>query len=70
MNKTVRSNIQKSVAKRIEQKAEWEASFHGIQIHTDPSLALGEIELRDRAGNLLGTLVDVGGVRIGTHLRE
>ena len=46
---------------------EWQASFHGIPIHTDPSLPHGTIEFRDRAGKVIGFIVDVGGVSIGAQ---
>jgi len=46
---------------------EWQASFHGIPIHIDPSLPHGTIEFRDRAGKVIGTIVDVGGVSIGAQ---
>lgn len=67
MSNTVELNIPKTAADRLHKGAEWQASFHGIPIHTDSSLPHGTIEFRDRAGKVIGTIIDVGGLHIGTR---
>lgn len=48
-----------------EYKVEWEASFNGISIYTDTSLAKGTIQFRNENHEVIGTITNIRQLRIG-----
>lgn len=49
-----------------EKKPEWQASFHGVPIYTDPRIPKGMVEFYDDEGTLIGTIWTIAKIHIGT----